>query len=246
MEEKKFLENLKRFNDLFLEYEKIMAKRAFSYQEQMEKDGMYGKVALEKEDMLIEKRAYLENKLGRKLSSITPTKTRPPFILLAIGIALTAIGIVANFYLGTGLGVVALLISIKSFRNNILYKKNKSIIDETSQEYDELKTKWLKIIKEDEETLLKNKKEQESLIPELMEYVKTLDIPTTLGDITTLLILNSCIQQHNGKINEAMDDCKEEIKKSIIKKQCENCVRKNYCGERNSVYNCSNFVKNQE
>ncbi len=246
MEEKKFLENLKRFNDLFLEHEKIMKKRAFSYREQMEKDGMYGKVALKKEDMLIEKQSYLENKLGRKLSSTKPTKKTLPFILLAIGIALIVVGIVANFYVGTGLGVVALLISIISFRNNNLYKKNKSIIDETSQEYDELKTKWLKIIKDDEETLIKNKEEQESLVPELMEYAKTLDISTTLGDITTLLILNRCIQQHNGKINEAMDDCKEEIKKIIIKKQCENCARKNYCGERNSVYNCLSFVKNPE
>lgn len=254
MNKEEFLKKLKTYAKLF--HEEAEIANADSINREMKEDGMLrfriSQLNDSNEGQIIDKQSYISEKLGKSIILPQNMRKKNAFIPFIIGVAFFILGFVAKFYIGIGVGVIALLLTLKVINNNKeynnnkkLYEQNKEKIEKLGQEYDKLKIKWLKLIKEYDQKVAhrsETRKQREALEAELWKYVEELGIPTTSFEITTLLILHKCIEQHNGDFDEAMDDYKEEIKRKLTKDQCKECARRDFCGDRDTVYNCSNFV----
>ena len=244
MERKEFLEELDNYIKLSNELEDVAKCTGKNLAEKLKEDDMLGfgiSTYGDDERMIIDKSLYIKRKLGDKLASAQSSSNKKIFPTVLIGSGLILIGFFAKFYIGLVIGVIVLLSSIVTIKNKNFYKANKAVIEKTGNEYDVLKTKWLKVIEERKGNIDRLYDKMQKMAPNLMQFLREFDVPTGLGDSRTLRTFDKCLRHHNGDFEKAMYNCKEVLKEAVIDQQCFNCGRKDFCNERN--YNCTNFVK---
>lgn len=263
MEEKEFLLELKNCTELLQKLTQARRECAFpSFDAELEKDNIRVEKTLsttiwageDNTDKLISEKEYLVKKLGQNVASASNfvnDKIGRRLLGYILGLGLIAVGVFAKFYFALGLGLICLLFCIKSSSKHIkhkkIYNKNKVAIQQTIQEYNTLKTKWVKIINEFDKTRQQKKQE----IKKLENEIENVSIKKVLEDkglfVWDAKLLFEHIQKANNDIDEGFRTCqialKQAEKQKMINSQCSNCIKGIGCPGYGTVYNCSNFIQ---